>query len=190
MPYTLEHKVKVVIPEEVTITQGSKNTIKIKGPKGTLERTFGVLPLEIVIDNENKLVLVLTKLAKSKRKALVGTVAAHIRNMFVGVTEGFYYHLRVVFSHFPMTVSVVGREVRIENLYGGKEPKIIPILGETKVVVKEGDVMVTGINIEHVSQTAATMQEICKLRGKRHKSPKTFMDGVYVSDKGRGSPPS
>jgi large subunit ribosomal protein L6 len=190
MPYTLEHKVEVAIPEEVTITQESNKTIKVKGPKGSLERTFGVLPLEIIIDNENKSVKVSTKLAKNTRKALVGTIAAHIRNMFIGVTEGFYYHLKVVYSHFPMTVSVVGKEVRIENLYGGKEPKIVSILGDSKVVVKEGDVTVTGINIEHVSQTAAKMQEICKLRGKRHKSPKTFMDGVYVSDKGRGSPPS
>ncbi|MHA1910158.1 MAG: 50S ribosomal protein L6 [Candidatus Kariarchaeaceae archaeon] len=190
MPYTLEHIVEVPIPEEVTITQESNKTIKIKGPKGSLERTFGILPLDISIDNENKSVKIITKLAKSKRKALVGTIAAHIRNMIIGVTEGFYYHLRVVYSHFPMTVSVVGKEVKIDNLYGGKEPKIIKILGDSKVVVKEGDVMITGPNIEHVSQTAATLQEICKLRGKRHKSPKTFMDGVYVSDKGRGSPPS
>ncbi|MHA1155767.1 MAG: hypothetical protein ACTSQK_06620 [Candidatus Heimdallarchaeota archaeon] len=41
--------------------------------------------------------------------------------------------------------------------------------------------IITGINKEHVGQTSANIQEICKLRGKLHKDPRRFMDGIWLS---------
>ena len=45
-------------------------------------------------------------LPRRKEKALAGTWAAHLRNMNKGVSEGFEYRLKAVYSHFPMTRKV------------------------------------------------------------------------------------
>ena len=59
---------------------------------------------------------------------MVGTFHAHLRNMVHGVTEGYTYQLKTVFSHFPMKVAVKGDKVQIDNYMGGHAPRFANIL--------------------------------------------------------------
>jgi len=100
--------------------------------------------------------------------------------MITGVTKGFTYKLKIVFSHFPINVSVKGDRVIIENFTGERNPRKARIRGEAKVRVKGDDVIVTGIDIEEVAQTAANIEQATNIK---NKDPRVFLDGIYVYEK-------
>lgn len=68
---------------EGTFTSG---TFSVKGPKGSLERSF--LP-DISIALEGKKITLSLAKENNFTKALWGTYASHIKNMIKGVNEGF-----------------------------------------------------------------------------------------------------
>ncbi len=80
------------------------------------------------------------------------------------MTKGFTYKLKIVFSHFPISVKVREKTVAIENFTGERSPRAARIMGRTKVTVKGEDVIVQGIDIEDVSQTAANIQRATKVK--------------------------
>jgi large subunit ribosomal protein L6 len=88
--------------------------------------------------------------------------------------------MKIVFVHFPTSVKVVGKEVHIENFIGERKARIASILGDTKVTIKQDDVILEGIDIDAVSQTAANIQTRAKIR---NKDLRKFLDGVYVYSK-------
>ena len=170
----------VQIPENVDgILDG--RIVKIKGEKGELIRDFSHAPIQIQL--EEKTVTVKASWPRKKEAALVGTVCSHIQNMIKGVTTGFTYKLKIVFSHFPITVKVVGNHLTITNFTGERNPRKAKIMGTTKVILKGDDVIVQGINLEDVSQTAANIQNSTKIK---NKDPRVFLDGIYVYEKHEG----
>ena len=179
MPKTVYLEKNIQLPNDVTLELKGKK-ITIKGPKGTLERDFTGEPVKMVF---TKNVMNLSVAFPDKREtAILGTIEAHIKNMITGVTQGFTYKLTIVYSHFPITVDVKERQVFIKNHYGQRNPRIAKIHGDDVKVRVEGDIIiVTGIDKEHVGQTSANIQEVCKLRGQFHKDPRRFMDGVWLS---------
>jgi large subunit ribosomal protein L6 len=113
---------------------------------------------------------------------MLGTAAAHIRNMIRGVTKGYRYNLRTVYAHFPVTVKVdeKARALKVENFTGEKTPRSAQILDGVKVVVKGDDITVEGIDIKAVSQTAANIQNSTKIK---KKDLRVFLDGIYIDTK-------
>jgi large subunit ribosomal protein L6 len=101
--------------------------------------------------------------------------------MIVGVTNGFEYKMKIVYSHFPVKTSIKGDQFIIENFLGEKHPRKANILGDTKINVKGDDVILTGPNKEDVGQTAANIEQITKI--KRY-DPRKFQDGIYITHKG------
>ncbi|MFB0522514.1 MAG: 50S ribosomal protein L6, partial [Candidatus Bathyarchaeia archaeon] len=53
-------------------------------------------------------------------------------------------------------------------------------MGDAKVAVKGEDVIVQGIDVEKVSQTAANIQRATKVK---NKDPRVFLDGIYVYER-------
>ena len=155
--------------------------ITIKGEKGELVRDFSHAPINIQL--EGKTVTVQASWPRKKEAALVGTVRSHIQNMIKGVTNGFTYKLKIVFSHFPITVKIQGKTLTIQNFTGERNPRKAKIMGDTTVKVKGDDIIVQGINLEDVSQTAANIQNATKIK---IKDPRVFLDGIYVSEKLEG----
>jgi len=155
--------------------------VTIKGEKGELVRDFSHAPINIQLDG--KTVTVQASWPRKKEAALVGTVRSHIQNMIKGVTKGFTYKLKIVFSHFPITVKIIGKTLTIENFTGERSPRKAKIMGDSKVTVKGDDIIVQGINLEDVSQTAANIQNATKIR---NKDPRVFLDGIYVYEKQEG----
>lgn len=170
----------VEIPENVDGMLDDR-VVTIKGEKGELTRDFSHAPIKISLDG--KTVTVQANWPRKKEAALVGTVSSHIQNMIKGVTTGFTYKLKIVFSHFPITVKVVGKYLTITNFTGERSPRKAKIMGDTKVVVKGDDIIVSGISLEDVSQTAANIQNMTKIR---NKDPRVFLDGIYVFEKHEG----
>jgi len=170
----------VQIPENVDgILEG--RIVTIKGEKGELIRDFSHAPITIQL--EGKSITVSASWPRKKEAAIVGTISSHIQNMIKGVTTGFTYKLKIVFSHFPITVKVVGNTFNITNFTGERSPRIARIMGETKVTIKGDDIIVQGISLEDVSQTAANIQNSTKIK---NKDPRVFLDGIYVFEKHEG----
>ncbi len=173
---------EVEIPESVQV-EVEGGTVKVSGAKGTLERNFRGL-FSIKIEKSDKKIKVISESGIRKSKAVVGSIIAHIKNMFHGVTEGYSAKLKVIYSHFPATVKVGDRKVLIQNFLGEKIPRISKIVGDdTKVEVKGADVIVSGTDIEAVGQTAANMEQATRIR--KH-DRKVFQDGIYITKKPKG----
>ena len=167
----------VEIPQGVQLDlQGRK--ITVTGPKGKVEKDFSHSKIGMAKE-DTKLVLSMEN-PRRNEAALVGTIAAHVRNMIKGVTEGFTYKMKIVFVHFPMSVKVVGSEVHIENFVGEKKARIADIAGNAKVTIKGDDVLIEGIDIDEVGQTAANIQTRAHIR---KKDLRKFLDGVYVYER-------
>jgi len=170
----------IEIPDGVDMKVEGR-VVMVRGEKGTLTRSFSEAPVSIL--QEGKTIKVQANWPRKKEAALVGTVSSHIQNMIVGVTKGFTYKLKIVFSHFPISVKVKEDAVSIENFTGERSPRFVKILGNVRVSIKEDDVIVQGINLEDVSQTASNIEQATKVRSK---DPRVFLDGIFIYEKHEG----
>ena len=170
----------IQVPEGVAINLEGKK-VTVKGAKGTLERDFSFVPISI--NAEGNTVRVWAEWPRKKEAALVGTIHSHIQNMISGVQKGFTYKIKIVFSHFPISVKVQGKTVLIENFTGERRARKAKIIGDVKVKVEAEDVVVQGLNLEDVSQTAANIEQGTKVK---RKDPRIFLDGLYVFERNEG----
>ena len=88
--------------------------------------------------------------------------------------------MKIIFSHFPINVKVVGDRVEIHNFIGEKAPRIAKILPGVTVKVQGRDLIVEGIDIEKVAQTAANIEQATKIKDFDRR---VFMDGIYIYQK-------
>lgn len=177
MPIDAWVREEVEIPEGVEVTV-ENNVVKVKGPKGELERELKYPGVRIF--TEDGKVVVYKEFPRKKDIAIARTFKAHIANMVNGVTEGFTYRLKVVYSHFPMTVKVQGDEVVIENFLGEKNPRMAKILPGVTVKVMGSEVIVEGIDKEAVGQTAANIEQATRIT---KWDRRVFQDGIYIVEK-------
>ena len=170
---------EVRIPEGVKV-EISGNKVKAIGPKGELEKSF-IIPKDVKVEISEGSIKVSTENEKRKIKAIVGTIAAHIRNMIDGVTKGYVYKLKIIYSHFPITVKVEGDRVIIQNFLGERKPREAKIVGNVKVEIKGQEIIVSGIDIDAVGQTAGNIEQATRIVGKDRR---VFQDGIFIVSKG------
>jgi large subunit ribosomal protein L6 len=170
----------IQIPDDVEVTlEGRKVTVK--GSKGTLTRDFHHAPVSIELEGKN--IRVWSEWPRKKEASLVGTISSHIQNMISGVRKGFTYRLKIVFSHFPISVKVKDRAVLIENFTGERHPRKAKIMGNAQVKVQSEDLIVQDVDLESVSQTAANIEQATKVT---RKDPRVFLDGIFVYERTEG----
>ena len=167
----------IAIPEGVTVTQVD-DVLTVRGPKGELSRNFAHPRVKITVREED--VLVSCEYPRMREKAMNGTFSAHVRNMIRGVTEGYTYGLKTVYSHFPMKVTVTGDKVEVSNYLGGHAKRYADIVRGCTVKVNGADVTVEGIDIEACGQTAANIERATRRLGF---DERTFQDGIYIVHK-------
>lgn len=172
---------EIEIPEGVTVeTEGMKVTVK--GKKGEITRDFsdprfiGLLTIE-----KNDKLIVKPANTKRKTKSIAGTIQGHINNMMIGVTSGFEYKMKIMYTHFPMTVEVKDGNILVKNFLGEKGVRKANVVGDTEVKATKDSVILSGVSKEEVSQTAANIEMACKI-GKRDR--RVFQDGIYIEEKG------
>ena len=170
----------IQVPGDVQLTIEGRR-VTVKGAKGMLMRDFSHEPVQLEI--EGKTVKIWVAWPRKKESALVGTIRSHIQNMITGVTKGFTYKLKIVFSHFPISTKVKEKTFLIENFTGERCPRKAKIIGNVQVKIEGEDIIVQGINLEEVSQTAANIEQSTKVK---KKDPRIFLDGLYVFEMTEG----
>jgi len=172
----IEHTVE--IPEGVSASiDGDKVTIT--GPKGSVSREFASARHDIF--QEGGALIVRIDVPRRKERALAGTWNAHLNNMVKGVTDGFTYTLKALYSHFPMTLAVQGNQLIVNNYFGERVPRSANILSGVDVKVQnKTEIVVSGIDKEAVGQTAANIERSTTVK-KRDR--RVFQDGIYLIEK-------
>lgn len=158
--------------------QLSGPVLKIKGPKGEIERNF-IQPLVKVAIQDKKIIISTNKYTK-KEKMIFGSFVAHIKNMIEGVKDPSVYKLKICSGHFPMNVAVVGSELVIKNFFGETVPRKISIPKGVEVKVAGNDVTVTAPDLELAGMTAGRIENMCRIT---NRDIRIFQDGCYITHK-------
>ncbi|WP_457554851.1 50S ribosomal protein L6 [Candidatus Pyrohabitans sp.] len=172
---------EVEIPEGVAVELEGDEVV-VRGPKGELRKRLSYPGVRLY--KQDGRVVVEARFPRKRQSAMVGTYVSHLRNMIKGVTRGFVYRMKVVYSHFPITVRVQGREIVVENFLGEKVPRRTEIFGNCTVRVSGQEITVEGINKEEVGQTAARIEQLTRVK---KRDPRVFQDGIYLVERD-GSP--
>ena len=164
----------VGIPEnvEVKIQAGS---VSVKGPLGELTRNFQQPTM--LIEQVDHTLSISTHNARKAEVAAVGAVASHVQNMITGVTKGYTYRMKIVYAHFPVTVKPSPERVLIENFQGEKTPRRARVRGKVDISLDGDDIIIKGIALESVAQTAANIEQATRIR---KKDSRVFLDGIYI----------
>ena len=170
----------VSLPDGVTAKLEGR-TLFVKGKLGEARKHFDKVNINLSVQG-NKVTLSPFS-AKKKDNVIINTVVSIVNNMAKGVTKGFTYRLKVVYAHFPITVKVKGDQVLVENFVGERSPRVSRIVGDSKVSVEGDDVIVKGVSLEDVGQTAANVELSTKIR---RKDQRVFLDGVYIYHREEG----
>ncbi|MFB6158222.1 MAG: 50S ribosomal protein L6 [Candidatus Nanohalobium sp.] len=122
-----------------------------------------------------------TSSSKKDVQSIVHTFKSHVENMIEGLEDEHVYRMKGVYAHFPMTIKQQGGQVVIENFMGERNPRKVDIMDGVTVEVDGEDLTLKGADKDAVSQTAARIEQECK---KGNRDPRTFQDGVYITQKG------
>ncbi|AJW70964.1 50S ribosomal protein L6 [Nitrosopumilus adriaticus] len=171
---------EIIIPEGVKLTL-NKHMLSFVGPLGKTHKSFRTIPVNIEIA-ENKVIL--NAIGSRKRDyAILHTARSIIRNICEGLVNGYTIKMKIVYSHFPITVKVEGKKILIENFQGERAPRVTKSVGNTKVIPKGEDVILTGEVWTDITQTAANIELKSKVKNKDHR---VFLDGIYAFEKKKG----
>ena len=172
----MEIKKLIEIPEGVEVSLGE--FVTIKGPNAELKRKLK--DPGVKIEKKDNTIVVRAEKVNKKAKRIVGTTAAHIRNMITGSKANFVYELKICSGHFPMNVTLANNELTIRNFLGEKYPRIKKIKGNVKIKLEKDKMTVEGADIEAAGQ-AATMIE--KLTSITNRDRRRFQDGIFITSK-------
>jgi large subunit ribosomal protein L9e len=94
--------------------------------------------------------------------------------------------MRLVYAHFPINVNIDsnGDAIEIRNFLGERVLRRVEMLGGVKIALssdQKDELVLTGNDVENVSQTAANIQQSVLVK---EKDIRKFLDGIYVSEKG------
>lgn len=159
----------VVLPKAVTATVTGHN-IKVKGPKGELERS---LPAAMTVAVQDGAVVVTRPSDESNHKALHGLTRTLVANMVEGVTTGFSKQLEIVGVGYKAETRPYGLLLALgySHTIEYKAPKGIKLTAPQPT-----QVIIEGANKELVGQVAA------EIRGLRPPEPYKGKGIKYVGE--------
>lgn len=146
-------KRELVIPSGVTVAIND-NTISVKGPKGEL--SYNKADIITVEEVEGKII---TKRPNDNKitKQLHGTTNALIKNMLIGVTEGYQKGLEAVGVGYRFQVQ--GNKININA--GFSHPVVVEVPADLKAEqVSNTEITISGIDKQKVTEFAANVRAI------------------------------
>lgn len=174
------------IPEGVHLDINAR-VVKVTGPRGVLTKNLKHIDVSFT-KLSDKAIKITVHNGDRKHVAALRTVKSLIANLITGVTKGYKYKLRYVYAHFPINVNIVDLEgkpyVEIRNFLGEKRVRHVKIFDGVTIepsTAQKDELIVSGNSLEDVSQNAADIQQICRVR---NKDIRKFLDGIYVSERG------
>merc|ERR1711981_167455 len=187
----------VEIPDGVTVNTKARK-VTVKGPRGEVTKNFSHLAVELQkmkLDNKKRkgsFIRIRMWFGGYKQACSVNTLKSLIENMITGVTEGYRYKMRLVYSHFPINAIVAksNDSVTIRNFLGGKQDKTIDMIGQTKVRLTpanemKDELVFEGFDNAALSLCCARVNQVCRTG---RKDVRKFLDGIYVSAKTKIQP--
>jgi len=146
-------KVPVPLPKGVDV-KIDKNEIKVKGPKGELNLVY---PQRVTVKQEDGAVHVVRHGDDKQSRAYHGMVQRLVRNMVLGVTEGFKKELEIqgVGYRAAMEGTKLNLSVGFSHPVSFEPPK-----GVTIEVPKPTTVVVSGYDKQKVGQIAAEIRNV------------------------------
>ena len=143
----------IAVPKGVTITI-TGNTVKVKGPKGELQRTI-TPDLKVVYENDQ--VTVTRPSDDAKHKALHGLSRTLVANMIEGVTTGFKKQLEIVGVGYKAEARPYGLQLALgfSHAVEYRAPEGIKLSAPAPT-----SVIIEGANKEIVGQVAAELRSL------------------------------
>lgn len=146
-------KAPIAIPAGVEVKIDGA-TVAVKGPKGTLTRTFSK---DMILTLENGALLVTRPSDERNHKALHGLTRTLIANMVEGVTKGYSRTLEMVGTGYRAAKS--GNKLTLQ--VGFSHPvEFEPPTGIEFVVPAQNQIVVNGIDKELVGQMASEIRGV------------------------------
>ena len=144
-------KQTVIVPNGVE-TKLTGVTFFVKGPKGSLSRDF---PGEVTLHIKGtEITLTPNKEEDKKVNALWGTYASHVKNMVIGVTEG--YTKKLILEGVGFKSEVSGQSLNLA--LGFSHPVKIKIPDGLSVTAEKNNITVSGIDKELVGSFTAMVR--------------------------------
>ena len=142
----------ITIPEGVELTISDGNEVTVKGPKGTLTRTFSPM-MDIAVEDG---VLTVKRPNEEKHtKQLHGTTRALINAMVEGVNKGFTKQLKIVGIGYR--AALAGNKLTLN--VGFSHPVEFTVPSDVTVEVPDATTInVSGIDKQSVGQFAAVVR--------------------------------
>lgn len=151
-------KMPIAIPAGVTVEVAENNEVTVKGPKGTLKRTF---QSKMKIEVQGAEVIVTRPDDTKESKSLHGLTRTLVNNMIIGVTEGFTKKLEVNGVGYRAQ-----KQGKVLTLFLGYSHDIKMTDPENiESSVDQNMIIIKGIDKEKVGQYAA------EIRSKREPEP-------------------
>ncbi len=143
----------LVLPANVTLTVDG-NVVTVKGPKGELSTEINKNITVTVKDNE-----VIVERKSDDFKNFHGTANANIKNMIIGVTEGYSKNLEAVGVGYRFNVS--GNKITVNT--GKSHSDIVEIpAGITVEGISNTEIAIKGIDKCQVGEFAANIRKLRK----------------------------
>lgn len=147
-------KKEIVIPKGVEVTM-SGETLKVKGPQGTLTKIFrDDVTIAIAADKINLTIKRNDKFSKS----LWGTYASHIINMIAGVQTP--YVKKLILEGVGFKSEVKGKELHFA--LGFSHPVVVKIPEGLTATAEKNNITITGIDKELVGSFTAGIRALKK----------------------------
>ncbi len=160
-------KKPIIIPAKTEVSY-SGGVVTVKGPLGTLTKTFRPL---VALTIENGTVALTPASDSSETRVLLGTYVSHLRNMIQGVNKP--YEKKLVVEGIGYKADVKGTTLAMA--LGFSHPVNVPIPTDLKVTAEKNVVTVSGIDCERVGKFAADVRAM--------KKPEPYLGkGIHYSD--------
>ena len=184
MPRPVVHQEHFKIPEKVQCVIKS-GIVTIKGPRGELTKDLTHLKLDFEYDQKENQVVARCWFGNRKLLARIGTLFGLIKNMCIGVTQGYKYKMRYVFSHFPIQGKCEDDQsgFSFTHFMGQKERKSVKAPEGVKIYNSDqkDEIIIEGNDLEAVSLVCGQIHQHTIIK---NKDLRKFLDGIYVSEKG------
>ncbi len=169
-------KETVELPEDVDAEyQDGVLTLSRNGTE--VEKTLDHARVQVEVEDGE--VVISTEADKRNVTSIVHTFKSHTQNMVEGLENPHEYKLKAVYAHFPMTVKQQGDKVVVENFMGERKPREADIMDNANVQIDGDEITVTSPSKDAASQTAARIEQ---LSNKGNRDPRTFQDGIYITN--------
>lgn len=147
---------QIIIIPAGTEAKLSGTVFSVKGPKGALSRDFrGDVTLHI---NGNEITLTPNKEGDRTVNALWGAYASHVKNMIIGVNEG--YSKNLILEGVGFKSDVAGNTLNLA--LGFSHPVKVKIPEGISVIADKNNITIKGIDKELVGSFTASIRTMKK----------------------------